>query len=467
MRDLSIIPATMNPAVDPDLQREVDFFMKWGYLVVEDAISMETVYTLREALDDSMGHKHGADQFTHQLLEEDDAFAVLLDNPPVMKRVTAILGNCIQLHSATARITQKGAPDQDWHRDGPWPVDPDGTPYGSIPGQINTGYYLDALTMDNGPIVVVPGSHRAPFKPPEGHPRFPDEKFGQDKPGQAVMFNGWLYHRGAANRSGEHCNEKSRWLFGQAAAGVGAGGGRLAGHAALQAVQDPLQPRAAVPQPAAPQGQHGLQELRHLAQGQAGLFFFEPQLALQQEEVQDQAQGHVAMPALPAAAFVGAQAPQLLAFLKAGLDGPARAGQACQWGRPDAAGRMAQELPDRVRPGRAAALPPTASAPGRRGQLGRPRARLEGGRGPGCQPRSGAGRHGRRSFRPQPRVDRHLGHAAQTQGRHPVQEVHRPTVALVADHPARRPRARGHQFGQQFQGQLRLGPEGGLRRRAA
>ena len=203
MRDLSIIPATMNPAVDPDLQREVDFFMKWGYLVVEDAISMETVYTLREALDDSIGHKHGADQFTHQLLEEDDAFAVLLDNPPVMKRVTAILGNCIQLHSATARITQKGAPDQDWHRDGPWPVDPDGTPYGSIPGQINTGYYLDALTMDNGPIVVVPGSHRAPFKPPVGHPRFPDEKFVLAKPGQAVMFNGWLYHRGAANRSGE------------------------------------------------------------------------------------------------------------------------------------------------------------------------------------------------------------------------------------------------------------------------
>lgn len=103
----------MNPAVDPDLRWGVDFFMKWGYLVVENAISMETVYMLREALDDSIGHKHGADQFTHQLLEQDDAFAVLLDNPPVMRCMTAILGHCIQLHSATARITQKGAPDQD------------------------------------------------------------------------------------------------------------------------------------------------------------------------------------------------------------------------------------------------------------------------------------------------------------------------------------------------------------------
>ena len=67
MRDLSIIPAIMDPVADPDLQREVEFFMKWGYLVVEDAISTETVATLREALDDSIGHRHGADQFTHQL----------------------------------------------------------------------------------------------------------------------------------------------------------------------------------------------------------------------------------------------------------------------------------------------------------------------------------------------------------------------------------------------------------------
>lgn len=66
---------------------------------------METVATLREALDDTFGHRHGADQFTHQLLEEDDAFAVLLDNPSVMKRMTAILGNCIQLHSATAHLS--------------------------------------------------------------------------------------------------------------------------------------------------------------------------------------------------------------------------------------------------------------------------------------------------------------------------------------------------------------------------
>ena len=126
---------------------------------------------------------------------------LLLDNPPVLERMQAILGTCVQLHSATARITESGQEDQNWHRDVPWPIDPDGTPYGALPGQINCGYYLDELDEDNGAIVIVPGSHRAPFRPPEGHPRFPEEKRVFARPGQAVMFDGCLYHRGAANRS--------------------------------------------------------------------------------------------------------------------------------------------------------------------------------------------------------------------------------------------------------------------------
>ena len=197
--DSSIMPQHLNPTLTPELEREVNFFMKWGYLLIEEAITQSQVELLRTALDETF--ERSRTQFTHQLLEEDDRFAFLLDNPPVLTRMKAILGNCIQLHSATARVTEPGAPDQSWHRDGPWPVDPDGTPFGSIPGQINCGYYLDELTLENGPIAIVPGSHRAPFKPPEGFPRFPDEKLILAKPGQAVLFNGWLYHRGVANKS--------------------------------------------------------------------------------------------------------------------------------------------------------------------------------------------------------------------------------------------------------------------------
>ncbi len=197
--DFSIIPPVMNPTLSPHMERDVQFFLKWGYLVVENALSPAQVEILRAALDETFARV--GEMFTHTLLEEDDRFAFLLDNPPVLQRMQAILGNCVQLHSATARVTEPGTPDQDWHRDMPWPVDPEGTPYGSVPAQINCGYYLDALTLENGPIAVVPGSQKALFKPPQGHPRFPDELVILAQPGQAIMFNGWIYHRGMANHS--------------------------------------------------------------------------------------------------------------------------------------------------------------------------------------------------------------------------------------------------------------------------
>ncbi len=197
--DPAAVPAALNPVLSAELAQEVAVFLKWGYLVVEDAVTADHVELLRSALNATF-RRRGA-QFTHQLLEEDDRFAFLLDNPPVLTRITAILGNCVQLHSATARVTGPGQPDQDWHRDGPWPVDPDGTPIGSTPAQINCGYYLDELTLENGPIAIVPGSQRAPFRPPRGHPEFPDQLLVLAKPGQAVLFNGWIYHRGVANRS--------------------------------------------------------------------------------------------------------------------------------------------------------------------------------------------------------------------------------------------------------------------------
>ncbi|MDE0217733.1 MAG: hypothetical protein OXJ90_00585 [Spirochaetaceae bacterium] len=54
-----------------------------------------------------------------ELLEEDDRFAFLLDHPPVLTRMKAILGNAVQLHSATVRVIPPGTPEQNWYRERP------------------------------------------------------------------------------------------------------------------------------------------------------------------------------------------------------------------------------------------------------------------------------------------------------------------------------------------------------------
>lgn len=194
-----LVPPHLNSALSAAQEREVEFFRHWGYLVVEQAITPPEVALLREALDETFARQQS--EFIHQLLEQDDRFSFLIDHQPILSRIRALLGTCIQLHSATARVTRPGTLDQDWHRDGPWPMDFAGTPYGSLPGQINCAYFLDDLNPENGPNMIVPGSHRVPFRPPLGHPTFPDEKKVFARAGDVVMFDGWLYHRGGANNS--------------------------------------------------------------------------------------------------------------------------------------------------------------------------------------------------------------------------------------------------------------------------
>ena len=193
------VPSTLGigPAAfhDPDVQH----FLHHGWLVIDDALEASTVADLRQALDDLALRRPGQ-ELIHSLLEEDDRFAVLLEVPAVMSRLQAILGTCIQLHSATARISRPGTSDQSWHRDGPWPVDPVGIPYGGIPAQINCGFYLD-ISPASGPFVCLPGSHRTLVTPPVASGIHADELRLVPRPGQAVLFDGWMFHRGGANLS--------------------------------------------------------------------------------------------------------------------------------------------------------------------------------------------------------------------------------------------------------------------------
>jgi hypothetical protein len=49
--DPEIVGSRMNPDLTPEMEREVAFFKKWGYLVVEAAITPDQIEDLRAALD--------------------------------------------------------------------------------------------------------------------------------------------------------------------------------------------------------------------------------------------------------------------------------------------------------------------------------------------------------------------------------------------------------------------------------
>jgi len=48
----SCVPAHLNVASDPQLREDVAHFLKWGYLVLPDALDIETLALLRAAIDD-------------------------------------------------------------------------------------------------------------------------------------------------------------------------------------------------------------------------------------------------------------------------------------------------------------------------------------------------------------------------------------------------------------------------------
>ena len=100
-----IIPDTLNPELDKELENEVNFFLKWGYLIIDKTFNK----TFKKLKDSVILNDDGSllkDHIHYNLFEYDKNFLFLLDNKPIIKRISAILGNCIQLHSAAARLTK-------------------------------------------------------------------------------------------------------------------------------------------------------------------------------------------------------------------------------------------------------------------------------------------------------------------------------------------------------------------------
>jgi ectoine hydroxylase-related dioxygenase (phytanoyl-CoA dioxygenase family) len=179
-----------------------------GFIVLEDLMSTELLNALRERvaeLYDSEADRAGV-EFKQEpgclrlanLVDKGAVFERVIAHPQVLACVGHVLGPRFKLSSLNARTALPGCDSQPLHAD-----------MGAIPDEhgywvCNSVWMLDDFTTDNGPLRVVPGSHRWGRLPQDvmADPRgpHPDEVRVTGRAGTVVVMNSHLWHGGQANQ---------------------------------------------------------------------------------------------------------------------------------------------------------------------------------------------------------------------------------------------------------------------------
>jgi ectoine hydroxylase-related dioxygenase (phytanoyl-CoA dioxygenase family) len=154
---------------------DVAFYREHGYLVVADVLDPPTLDALRRELaqilegaravsahtdvyDLEPGHRADAPRVRrvktpHRFF---DGFKRLSRHPGLVATLQALLGPAVRLHGSKINLKAPhyGSPVE-WHQD--WAFYPH-----TNDDLLAVGVMLDDATSDNGPLLVVPGSHRGP-----------------------------------------------------------------------------------------------------------------------------------------------------------------------------------------------------------------------------------------------------------------------------------------------------------------
>jgi ectoine hydroxylase-related dioxygenase (phytanoyl-CoA dioxygenase family) len=161
-----------------------------GYLVRKRLIGGELLDELRRAADEiesSVSEKQGKGTrgdfgglFVRDLIDRHTAFHKLIDFPPLLSVARAVIGPQVQVHASVLRVSYPELGDQrvEWHfhqRVVPDPL----PPWFYRPALVDNLIYLDDITPESGPLVVLPGSHQWDEDLPSGD--------HSDKPGQVVV----------------------------------------------------------------------------------------------------------------------------------------------------------------------------------------------------------------------------------------------------------------------------------------
>ncbi|GAB4455386.1 MAG: hypothetical protein OHK0029_11430 [Armatimonadaceae bacterium] len=147
-------------------REEIADFVRDGYLVRRQGLTLEHVQKLRDAVDTVAAQERTLPSswgtFLRQLLDKHPAFLDLLTFAPTLSIARALLGPQVQLRNITARIADPTAPtpqETTWHFHQRLIPDPL-PPFFSRPHTIDCLVYLDPANEANGPLCVVPRSHQ-------------------------------------------------------------------------------------------------------------------------------------------------------------------------------------------------------------------------------------------------------------------------------------------------------------------
>lgn len=192
--------------LDGPLRSQLD---EAGFLVFEGVMPTELLDALRERVAELYDHEadRAGAEFKQEpgcrrlanLVDKGTVFERVIAHPGILAWVGHVLGPRFKLSSLNARTALPGCDSQPLHAD-----------MGAIRDEqgywvCNSVWMLDDFTPDNGPLRVVPGSHRWGRLPQDEmadpHGSHPHEVRVTGRAGTVVVMNAHLWHGGQANRA--------------------------------------------------------------------------------------------------------------------------------------------------------------------------------------------------------------------------------------------------------------------------
>jgi ectoine hydroxylase-related dioxygenase (phytanoyl-CoA dioxygenase family) len=186
------------PNIGQALLTRLQQLNQFGYYTDEGIFTEDHLGRLRQAmarlLRDGQAEYHKPHQdYYPNIIEFDDAFAEVLDNPVLLEGIEQVVGADVQLYANEVLVSKPTGKALGWHRDKM-----------SIgrhcPNMfLKVCLYIDEVRMDGGPTGVVPESHLNAHK---GANFYPNKIDFLAKPGSLLAFGANTMHRAGLHAEG-------------------------------------------------------------------------------------------------------------------------------------------------------------------------------------------------------------------------------------------------------------------------